>query len=112
MVVRWSASERPRSGRRRTHSGRKAGPRLRSPGMGRSRELASVGAKTGVVAVTGSAGFLGSNLIRLLEEDDRIRRVVAIDLKPAPTGRTKTRKSTRLNSSHQIISYAVFCLKK
>src|SRR5438552_7864405 len=25
---------------------------------------------------------------------------------------TKDRKSTRLNSSHQIISYAVFCLKK
>src|SRR5258708_14126371 len=28
-----------------------------------------------------------------------------------PIGRTD-RKSTRLNSSHQIISYAVFCLKK
>src|SRR5258708_21119212 len=28
----------------------------------------------------------------------------------APTG--VDRKSTRLNSSHQIISYAVFCLKK
>ena len=27
-------------------------------------------------------------------------------------GETKDRKSTRLNSSHQIISYAVFCLKK
>src|SRR5947208_3449288 len=27
-------------------------------------------------------------------------------------GRTLDRKSTRLNSSHQIISYAVFCLKK
>src|SRR5438552_11341677 len=27
-------------------------------------------------------------------------------------GRTPDRKSTRLNSSHQIISYAVFCLKK
>src|SRR5258708_15138366 len=27
-------------------------------------------------------------------------------------GRTGDRKSTRLNSSHQIISYAVFCLKK
>src|SRR5947208_12589746 len=27
-------------------------------------------------------------------------------------GRTQDRKSTRLNSSHQIISYAVFCLKK
>src|SRR5258708_26846062 len=25
---------------------------------------------------------------------------------------SKDRKSTRLNSSHQIISYAVFCLKK
>src|SRR5258708_14463418 len=29
----------------------------------------------------------------------------------AETG-TRDRKSTRLNSSHQIISYAVFCLKK
>src|SRR5207244_12252146 len=27
-------------------------------------------------------------------------------------GRSRDRKSTRLNSSHQIISYAVFCLKK
>src|SRR5258708_11046503 len=29
-----------------------------------------------------------------------------------PTKRRLDRKSTRLNSSHQIISYAVFCLKK
>src|SRR5258708_32045437 len=28
------------------------------------------------------------------------------------TGAVRDRKSTRLNSSHQIISYAVFCLKK
>src|SRR2546430_9242007 len=28
------------------------------------------------------------------------------------TGRTRDRKSTRLNSSHSQISYAVFCLKK
>src|SRR5207244_13251270 len=28
------------------------------------------------------------------------------------TQRKRDRKSTRLNSSHQIISYAVFCLKK
>src|SRR5258708_23724821 len=27
-------------------------------------------------------------------------------------GQEQDRKSTRLNSSHQIISYAVFCLKK
>src|SRR5699024_12850629 len=33
--------------------------------------------------------------------------------KPAPTTRISTdRKSTRLNSSHVSISYAVFCLKK
>src|SRR5258708_15588824 len=30
----------------------------------------------------------------------------------AGAGRSLDRKSTRLNSSHQIISYAVFCLKK
>src|SRR5258708_25563213 len=37
----------------------------------------------------------------------------AADLQGAsPSGRAVDRKSTRLNSSHQIISYAVFCLKK
>src|SRR5258708_28518154 len=33
-----------------------------------------------------------------------------VERRPGPWGRD--RKSTRLNSSHQIISYAVFCLKK
>src|SRR5947208_9358348 len=31
---------------------------------------------------------------------------------PSGTAPPRDRKSTRLNSSHQIISYAVFCLKK
>src|SRR5258708_29981469 len=31
---------------------------------------------------------------------------------PIPSNMSRDRKSTRLNSSHQIISYAVFCLKK
>src|SRR5581483_12424566 len=31
---------------------------------------------------------------------------------PAPTAPAPDRKSTRLNSSHANISYAVFCLKK
>src|SRR5258708_29721624 len=31
---------------------------------------------------------------------------------PTYANRAEDRKSTRLNSSHQIISYAVFCLKK
>src|SRR2546422_4794795 len=31
---------------------------------------------------------------------------------PLPAGHPRDRKSTRLNSSHGYISYAVFCLKK
>src|SRR5258708_22184937 len=47
---------------------------------------------------------------------DRARRV-ARDRLPRSSPRwrargSRDRKSTRLNSSHQIISYAVFCLKK
>src|SRR2546421_5842043 len=40
----------------------------------------------------------------------RGRRPAQIDLAPAHRG--GDRKSTRLNSSHDQISYAVFCLKK
>src|SRR2546430_12963134 len=41
------------------------------------------------------------------------RRSAALDSRPtAPSGRIADRKSTRLNSSHSQISYAVFCLKK
>src|SRR5947208_9971894 len=39
------------------------------------------------------------------------RRPPARRSSPPPIG-FSDRKSTRLNSSHQIISYAVFCLKK
>src|SRR2546430_12246554 len=46
----------------------------------------------------GSAGFR-----------DRRRRARA---DPLPAARGSDRKSTRLNSSHSQISYAVFCLKK
>src|SRR5690554_7778994 len=52
--------------------------------------------------------------------DDRAQRILL--LAPAPfelralvrrdSGRLRDRKSTRLNSSHVRISYAVFCLKK
>src|SRR3712207_7859825 len=34
------------------------------------------------------------------------------DVRRGPPGRQADRKSTRLNSSHANISYAVFCLKK
>src|SRR5438552_4729696 len=36
----------------------------------------------------------------------------ALDLRTTDNTVALDRKSTRLNSSHQIISYAVFCLKK
>src|SRR5258708_5344910 len=43
----------------------------------------------------------------------KMAKAQAISLNPSEiTGMCGDRKSTRLNSSHQIISYAVFCLKK
>src|SRR5438034_1563934 len=39
-------------------------------------------------------------------------RVIERAIYPVGFYRTKDRKSTRLNSSHTVISYAVFCLKK
>src|SRR5207244_13296261 len=38
--------------------------------------------------------------------------VKSVPRPPMKSPRSRDRKSTRLNSSHQIISYAVFCLKK
>jgi UDP-glucose 4-epimerase len=48
-------------------------------------------ARTQVVALTGSASFLGTNLIGLLEEDERVRRIVSLDVKSPTTAGTKTR---------------------
>src|SRR2546429_4847743 len=47
--------------------------------------------------------------------DDAVHRLRRLQLEPALTaaaGLVRDRKSTRLNSSHGYISYAVFCLKK
>src|SRR5437588_8086204 len=49
--------------------------------------------------------------------DGRFRRTTLLLRSPfggvhAPGKGTPDRKSTRLNSSHTVISYAVFCLKK
>src|SRR2546430_11127173 len=40
------------------------------------------------------------------------REVEHLDERPSVLGGRQDRKSTRLNSSHSQISYAVFCLKK
>src|SRR5258708_11785196 len=45
------------------------------------------------------------------QEDNCTRKSIAIAL-DLRVQLSSDRKSTRLNSSHQIISYAVFCLKK
>src|SRR2546430_7480278 len=43
----------------------------------------------------------------------KLKAVAHIPVGPGPSGmREQDRKSTRLNSSHSQISYAVFCLKK
>jgi UDP-glucose 4-epimerase len=43
------------------------------------------------VAIVGASSFLGANLVGVLEEDDRIGRIVAIDAEPPVTGQKKTR---------------------
>src|SRR2546426_6792777 len=46
------------------------------------------------------------------QKERRMSKVVAPALSQQATGAGPDRKSTRLNSSHLVISYAVFCLKK
>ncbi len=43
------------------------------------------------MAITGASSFLGSNLIGLLEEDDRTTRIVALGTDPPKTAQKKTR---------------------
>src|SRR5207244_11989291 len=57
-----------------------------------------------VKATGGNSALGGDDFDRAIAER-ALREMGAVS--PAPD-----RKSTRLNSSHQIISYAVFCLKK
>jgi UDP-glucose 4-epimerase len=57
----------------------------------RANSVAPPSARTRVVALTGAASFLGANLIGLLEEDDRVHRIVSLDIKPPPTAGKKTR---------------------
>src|SRR5258708_26532884 len=49
---------------------------------------------------------------RLYPRAQRTRRPLSRTPCCRPSCEGRDRKSTRLNSSHQIISYAVFCLKK
>src|SRR5947207_6569269 len=57
------------------------------------------------ISATGSAGMEAA-LVNIIEPGDQV--VVCIN----GVFGERDRKSTRLNSSHTVISYAVFCLKK
>src|SRR2546426_11589294 len=49
---------------------------------------------------------------QILDVFDRNAKAARAALVKTPDAEFKDRKSTRLNSSHLVISYAVFCLKK
>src|SRR5690606_40703058 len=74
-----------------------AGPGARRAGVLRVRE----GRVQRVEVRLGLRGLAMTEVLEGLEEGDRVLAAGALD-----------RKSTRLNSSHVKISYAVFCLKK
>src|SRR5256885_10066008 len=72
-----------------------------------ARAFVPVSAETGA-NITAAAGdvmgwFSGPTLLRAIDE---------LGTPPSSAERPLDRKSTRLNSSHLVISYAVFCLKK
>src|SRR5258708_20853615 len=64
-------------------------------------------------------GRLDAEIKKLVRNEQPETPFLGLGVQPGPFAgkhhvpiRHSDRKSTRLNSSHQIISYAVFCLKK
>src|SRR3989442_3453102 len=79
------------------------------------RSLALIAAAApgrGTILEIGS--FKGKSTVGLASVSARygLGKVVAVDPLTAPSSTDPDRKSTRLNSSHVRISYAVFCLSK
>src|SRR2546427_9921345 len=71
------------------------------------------GGGTAAIAVKNSRGVTQKEQIQISSREQAVRRL----LNTLSDGRVRAlasvdRKSTRLNSSHSQISYAVFCLKK
>lgn len=57
----------------------------------KARPARPLGRAERVVALTGTSSFLGKNLVGLLEEDDTVNRVVALDLEAPRAAAKKTR---------------------
>src|SRR5207244_12161373 len=68
------------------------------------------GRRTVYVPVTKRADASTLSVVNLVREN--LPKFQSDHRKCRGIGALRDRKSTRLNSSHQIISYAVFCLKK
>src|SRR5258708_10211554 len=69
--------------------------------------------KTSFNVILKAAGPNKLNVVKVVKDLTGLGLKEAKDLVDgAPKPIKEDRKSTRLNSSHQIISYAVFCLKK
>jgi UDP-glucose 4-epimerase len=71
-------ASRDRQNGKRTPAARALVTQASSPGEGPRRALPDAR----VVAVTGSRGFLGAEVLRRLDEDRRYERLIALDLKP------------------------------
>src|SRR5207244_7244455 len=86
-------------------------------GCGRSQERLDE-MLTEVRHISSSSAAIACDIGQLDQVRVMIAKVLAdfgkidILINNAGIGMRQDRKSTRLNSSHQIISYAVFCLKK
>src|SRR5690554_6286870 len=65
-----------------------------------------------LLAAAGVAGYQASFFGGVARTGVAVGTLVAIGSAPVIAGIVEDRKSTRLNSSHVRISYAVFCLKK
>src|SRR2546426_3434757 len=56
--------------------------------------------------------LLGKNIFKAGTPEESRQRMMSMPIPDFRTLDNRDRKSTRLNSSHLVISYAVFCLKK
>src|SRR5690606_24505178 len=89
-------------------------------GPGQLRWRGKVGCELSLEEGKEAARLCAANLLRVLRQElgalTRIHRVLRlggyVNTAPDFTDQHLDRKSTRLNSSHVKISYAVFCLKK
>src|SRR5690625_6088507 len=83
---------------------------LSEPAPGVGEALAAAG---GDILLLGAGGKIGPSMAlmarRALDDVGSSARVIAVSR--FSDGAVRDRKSTRLNSSHVAISYAVFCLK-